>query len=115
MPNDKKQIEEALVEQASQAIRKMLSDLPDVTEITLSDMEQLTGEMGKTVMQETIQKLSDTQHNEVLEPDMCETCEVKMQRRGKRKKRVLTARGEIEIERQYYVCPVCKTGHFPPG
>lgn len=115
MPNDKKQIEEALVEQARQAIRKMLSDLPDATEITLSDMEQLTGEMGKRVMQESIQKLSDTHHSEDSTVVMCETCEVKMQKRGTRKKRVLTARGEIEINRQYYVCPVCKTGHFPPG
>lgn len=115
MLTDKKQIEEELVEQARQAIRKMLSALPDSREITLSDMEQLTGEMGKTVMQETIQRLSDTQGNENLEEVMCEACAVKMQKRGKRKKRVLTARGEIEIERQYYVCPVCKTGHFPPG
>jgi len=115
MSNDKKQIEEELVEQARHAIRKMLYDLPDVSEITLSDMEQLTGEMGKTVMQESIQKLSDTQRNALPEAVMCKACEVKMQKRGKRKKRVLTARGEIEIERQYYVCPVCKTGHFPPG
>jgi len=115
MSNDKKQIEEELVEQARQAIRKMLSDLPDATEITLSDMEQRTGEMGKTVMQGTIQKLSNTQRNEFSEAVTCEPCQVKMQKRGKRKKRVLTARGEIEIERQYYVCPVCKSGHFPPG
>lgn len=115
MSNDKKQIEEELVEQARQAIRKMLSDLPDVTEVTLSDMEKLTGELGKTVMQESIQKLSDTQHSEDCAAVMCETCAVKMQKRGKRKKRVLTARGEIEMNRQYYVCPVCKSGYFPPG
>ncbi|MFW5696349.1 MAG: hypothetical protein ACOCXR_01030 [Phototrophicaceae bacterium] len=66
-------------------------------------------------MQETMQKLAETQHAEAPEAVMCEVCQVKMQKRGKRKKRVLTARGEIEIERQYYVCPVCKTGHFPPG
>jgi len=50
MSNDKKQIEEELVEQARHAIRKILYDLPDVSEITLSDMEQLIPIMCKQVM-----------------------------------------------------------------
>ena len=114
MLSDKHEIEEELVEQARQAIRKLLTDLPDVDKLTLSDMEKLTGVMGQQVMQETLQKLSETQQHEESERVMCPTCEAKMQKRGKRKKRVLTTRGEIEVERQYYVCPVCQTGHFPP-
>ena len=114
MTSGKHKIEEQLVEQARQAIRKLLSDLPDVDNLTLSDMEKLTGVMGQQVMQETLQKLSETQQREEPERVLCPTCETKMQKRGKRKKRILTARGEIEVERQYYVCPVCKTGHFPP-
>jgi len=115
MTSDKHEIEDQLVEQARQAIHKLLSDLPDANNLTLSDMEKLTGVMGQQVMQETLQKLSETQQTEEPEKVMCPTCEAKMQKRGKRKKRILTARGEIEMERQYYVCPVCKTGHFPPG
>jgi len=70
--------------------------------------------MGQGIMRETLQGVS--QH-EQEEPSgvMCEVCQVAMHKRGKRKKRVVTKRGEIELERQYYVCPQCGHGAFPPG
>lgn len=45
----------------------------------------------------------------------CEKCGVRLQKRGKRSRRVLSERGEnIELERDYLVCPKCGVGLFPP-
>jgi ribosomal protein S27AE len=45
----------------------------------------------------------------------CGECGVKLHKRGKQKRRVLTEQGEnLELEREYLVCPNCGVGLFPP-
>ena len=115
MPNKREELEQELFEEAQQAIRKLLDELPGASEITLSDMEKATGEMGQTITQQTLQRLAESQQQPSSDVVPCPTCGERMYRRGKRKRRVVTTRGEVEIERQYYVCPSCGAGHFPPG
>jgi Zn finger protein HypA/HybF involved in hydrogenase expression len=92
----------------------MLEALPAKADLTMDDMERLIGEMGQDIMRETMQGVSQHEQEEPSRV-MCEACQVAMHKRGKRKKRVVTKRGEIEVERQYYVCPQCGCGVFPPG
>lgn len=113
MPNEREELEKQVRAKAEEAIRKMLSKLPDKSDLTMTDMENLVGEMGHEVMAGAIQEISQSEQAEPLEM-ICEGCAVKMQKRGKRTKRVVTKRGEIELERQYYVCPQCGAGVFPP-
>jgi ribosomal protein S27AE len=115
MPTDRKQLEQELHDQMETALRKMLDILPEATEITLSDLEKAVGEMGQTIMEETLQRLVKTQQGALPETAQCPTCGEGMYRRGKRRRRVVTTRGDVEIERQYYSCPKCGTRHFPPG
>lgn len=114
MPHDRDELEKHLRANSEKAIRTMLEALPDKADLTMDDMERVIGEMGRDIMREALQGVS--QHEQV-EPSLvlCETCQVAMHKRGKRKKRVVTKRGEIELERQYYVCPQCGQGAFPPG
>lgn len=114
MSDERDQVERELRAKAETAIQKMLDALPDKSQITLGDMEALTGEMGRELMQAAMQTLSETQQRPLAQV-ICERCACTMQKRGKRKKRVVSVRGEIEVERQYYVCPKCGTGTFPPG
>ncbi len=107
MPTDREELEQELLEQARKAIKKMLDGLPDATDITLSDMEHSTGVMGKTIMNQSLQRLAEERQSDPPEQVRCKACGEKMHRRGKRKKRVETLRGEIKIERQYLV--VCQT------
>lgn len=45
----------------------------------------------------------------------CPACQAPMQRRGQRTRQVLTRRGvAAELVREYYACPACGTGVFPP-
>ena len=47
---------------------------------------------------------------------VCPECGKPLQRRGQHP-RTLTARGggTLRVERPYYTCSACGTGHFPPG
>ena len=113
MTESHQELEKQLRTKAEEAIRKMLEKLPDKSELTMTDMETLIGEMGHDIMQGAMQEVSQREQVEASEV-MCEGCGVRMHKRGKRKKQVVTKRGEIELERQYYVCPHCGEGVFPP-
>lgn len=114
MPHNRDELEKQLRAKAEEAIHTLLEALPDRADLTMADMEELIGKMGQDIMRETMQGVSQHEQDE---PSLviCQACQVQMQRRGKRKKRVVTKRGEIELERQYYVCAQCGRGAFPPG
>jgi hypothetical protein len=115
MPTNRETLEQKILEQAQQVVRKMLADLPESSEITLSDMERAAGMMGQALMQQTMQQLVESQQQAPIDALRCASCDERMSRRGKRKRRIVTVRGEVEVERAYYVCPKCGAGRFPPG
>jgi len=115
MPTKREELEEQILEQAQEAVRKMLEELPDSSTITLSDMEKAVGVLVQEIGQQTLQYVLEAQSSEKVEEVICEECGARMQRRGKRKKRIVTLNGEVEVERDYYVCPKCGSGFFPPG
>jgi YgiT-type zinc finger domain-containing protein len=46
----------------------------------------------------------------------CPECGATMERKGKKKRKLQTRGGqEVELEREYGVCPACGQGIFPPG
>lgn len=113
MTKDRQELEKQLKEKAEAAIRKLLTNLPDKTELTMTDMEALIGEMGHEMMRDTMQAVAQAEQIGDSEV-MCEACHGRMHKRGKRKRQVVTKRGEIKLERQYYVCPECGASRFPP-
>lgn len=47
---------------------------------------------------------------------VCPKCGVALTKKGKQKRKLQTRGGrEIELEREYGVCPKCGQGIFPPG
>lgn len=113
MRHEREELEKLLRAKAEEAIRQLLEKLPNKSELTMTDIENLVGEMGHEVTQSATQAIAQCEQAEPSEM-ICEACQVRMRKRGKRKKRVVTKRGEIELERQYYVCPQCGEGIFPP-
>ena len=104
-----------LLAEAEQAIEAMLKQLPDDGKMSLSDMEQAAGVLEAGLGQATVQSLLDESTAGASEELTCPSCGSRMQRRGKRRKRLVTTRGEVELERAYYVCPSCGNKRFPPG
>lgn len=113
MSHKREELERQLRVKAEEAIRKLLKNLPDKSDLTMTDIENLVGKMGDEVTQSATEAIAQGEQAEPSEV-ICEACQVMMQKRGKRKKRVVTKRGEIELDRQYYVCPQCGEGIFPP-
>ena len=69
--------------------------------------QELMGEM----LGEMVQQHGDGRYEEVVCPD----CGEKMKSRGRRRRKVLHAEGEVKIKRGYHRCPECGRGISPPG
>jgi YgiT-type zinc finger domain-containing protein len=47
---------------------------------------------------------------------VCPNCGAQLEKKGKKKRKLQTRGGqEVEVEREYAVCPQCGQGIFPPG
>lgn len=78
----------------------LLSDIEEVVGVSEADFRQRALEEIIAIQQET--------------PTTCPMCGGKLRNKGKRTKRIVTLRGETEIERSYYQCEGCNKGYFPP-
>ena len=45
----------------------------------------------------------------------CRECGARAQNMGKKRKVIQHREGAVEVNREYYCCPSCKQGFFPPG
>ncbi len=112
MPQSQDELEARLLEQAQIAIRKLLSQKDGRRDLTMTEMEDLVGELEVELRQAVMQQLVDD--SQTPEQGLCPNCGGKLHNKGKRKRKVITFRGEIEVERNYYVCRDCGEGYFPP-
>jgi len=79
----------------------------------MSEMEDLVGgfeiEIRQSLLQEMVVDAQQTR------PSLCETWGGKLRHKNKKPKQVVTLRGEVQVERDYYQCEKCKRGYFPHG
>ena len=65
--------------------------------------------MGALLNQLSVQH-GDGRYAEVT----CPTCGERMEASGQRRRQVVHAEGDVELERAYHHCPECGRGFFPP-
>jgi uncharacterized protein with PIN domain len=105
-----------LMAQAEAMIDELLARKPQVEDITLGEIEQLAMESGRDFREAVLKSLAEeSSQSEVREAMRCPACGQAMHYKGKRGKDVVTEAGEIHVERDYYYCPHCQRGLFPPG
>ncbi len=85
---------------------------------TMAEIERETMQRMAKLQARMIEELSQelpTDRKEAVS-ETCPTCGNLMQRRGQRTRK-LRGPGEqdIQLKREFWVCPVCGTGIFPPG
>jgi hypothetical protein len=114
MQRNRAKIEAELQTKAQETIQQLLDALPEMEAVGLSDLERLTGEMGTVIMQDSLQILGREAARK-SQAEVCGSCGGQLYKRGKRRKQIVTLRGEINIEREYYVCKQCGESCFPPG
>ena len=112
MTESQDELEARLLEQAQIAIRKLLAQKDGRRDLTITEMEDLVGKLEVELRQAVMQQLVEDSQSQ--DNGLCSKCGGKLRNKGKRKRKVITFRGEIEVERNYYVCVDCGAGYFPP-
>jgi tRNA(Ile2) C34 agmatinyltransferase TiaS len=115
MPERDAELQVRLEAAAKAAIAKLLAERPLPAEATLADIEQAALTAGQEIQQAIAAELARESAVELPAWPNCPQCGQKMKSKGKRRRRIVTEAGEIEVERLYYHCAACGQGFFPPG
>jgi YgiT-type zinc finger domain-containing protein len=113
MSREEAELEAQLVAQARTVIAKLLEQKAGRRDLSMTEMENLVGELEVDLRQTVMQTL--VEESQAQGQGLCPTCGGKLRHKGKRRKQVVTVRGEVVVERDYYVCSGCEAGYFPPG
>jgi hypothetical protein len=113
MPTTREELKAKLLADAERTIDEMLNSHQFSEGMTLSALEQVVGEAEGKFSQAITQELVSAHPQP--KGGFCPECGEKLRYKGKRCKPLVTLRGEIEVERGYYVCQGCGAGYFPPG
>jgi YgiT-type zinc finger domain-containing protein len=112
MSRDEAELEAQRVAQVRMAITKLLEQKQGRRNLSLSEMERLVGEMDSDLRQAVMETL--VEESQTQGQGLCPTCGGKVRHKGKRRKQVVTVRGEVVVERDYCLCSACGAGYFPP-
>jgi len=111
MSNKQEDLKAKLLAQAEAAIDKLLADERLNEKMTLSDIEGVIGVSEADFRQGVLEEMLAMQQETTK---VCPLCGNTLRNKGKHKKRVVSLRGESDIERSYYQCAGCGKGYFPP-
>lgn len=110
-PSD--ELKKRLYERVEEAIEQLLEQKAGRRDLSLSEMEDLVGDFEVAVRQSLLQEMvMDAQETA---PGVCEACGGKLRYKGKKPRQIISLRGEVRVERDYYQCETCGSGYFPPG
>jgi len=85
-------------------------------ELSLRQIEETVGELKVELSSLLVESMLEVQAQQHQGPGpQCEGCGREMYSKGKKRRRVVTSQGEIEVERRYHYCDACRRGLFPPG
>ena len=113
MSTSETELEVRLLTQAQTVIHKLLAQKAGRHDLSMSEMEGLVGDLEKDIGQAMMQEL--VEDSQVMSSGLCPKCQGKLRYKGKKPKQMITLRGEIEVERDYYLCQACGSGYFPLG
>lgn len=115
MSLDKKALKARLLEQYTKQLDEIIDQLDADKTLNLTEIEEMALGLRYQVGQSTTEALathaSQQQEVDVYSP----SCQVRMRSKGRKRKWMKTRSGDVQIERPYYYCEKCRTGHFPPG
>lgn len=110
--------QEAVKAEIMSKLEKLVDEALDCgkTPLTLTQIEELALGVGGKLEEAITGGLVEQQTSQINPqiPD-CPLCGQRMHRKGNKTRYVRTRSGEMEIERPYFYCKTCRTGHFPPG
>ncbi len=116
MKRTRAQIKAEMMKRFEKEIDEMLDWREGSEPSTLSQLEEELLSARKGISQAMIEgMMSGEENQEPIKAPECAKCHVAMENKGKRAKVVETRLGTLRMVRDYYVCPKCGEGFFPPG
>lgn len=106
-------LEKRLQKRVQGSLQKLLEQKAGRRDLSMSEMEDLVGDFEVEVRQALMQEIvvdAQADHR-----GLCEAWSGRLRYKGKKPKQVVTLRGEVKVERDYYQCATCGKGYFPPG
>ena len=108
----KDELKAKLLAEAEASIEKMLSDERMSKKMTITEIEDVIGDLERDFRQRVLSEVVGEQEAKLRK---CPDCGGKLRNKGKHTKRMVSLRGETDIERSYYQCEACGEQIFPPG
>lgn len=115
MPLDKEALKARLLGRYAAQLDVMFEQLEGDGQQHLTAIEEqalkLRQEVGQAITEELVMNAGQKQDPDVA----CPECQQDMRYKGRKKRWMKTRTGDVQVERSYYYCEPCRTGHFPPG
>ena len=116
MKKTREQRQAELQAKANELINRLLdwtdqTDQPDLTQIE-DEVLALRAELGESMLQ-TIIAAQEAEQPTVV--PRCPQCGQPLEDKGRRPHHTISRVGEVTLSREYYDCPACQRGFFPPG
>lgn len=111
MINKKDELKAKLLAEAEESIDEMLSDGRVSDRMTMTEIEDVIGELEQDFRQRVLREVIGEQDEK---SNQCPDCGGKLRNKGKHSKQIVSLRGETNLERTYYQCEECGKGIFPP-
>ena len=116
MKRTRAQIKAEMMKRFEQEIDELLDWREGNAPPNLSQMEEEILKARKGISQAMIEGLlSGEEKQRLVEAPECPKCHIQMENKGQRDKVIETRLGTLRMRREYYACPECGEGFFPPG
>ena len=116
MSTSREDLKAQVLAQAEAAIDEMLAQKKAPAVASLADIEQVARHAGEKIEEAITTALLQESGAELAATwPTWPTCGRRLLAKGKRRRRVVTETGEVEVVRASYYCRHCQKGIFPPG
>ena len=112
MRTEREELKAKLLARAEATIDELLKDERLHEKMTMSEIEAVVGQSEADFRQAALEEIIALQQETAKR---CPLCGGELSNKGKKRKQVVSLRGETQIERTYYQCQQCGPGYFPPG
>lgn len=113
MAHNKEELKAKLLKAYEAQLDEQFAELDE--ELSLTEIEDIALDLRGQVGAEITQSLIEQQSQRIQPDELCPSCGKRMRNKGRKRRRMVTRSGDMEVERTYYYCETCQTGHFPPG